>query len=90
MRFNRTRIYLMGGNPELALQSLPEFSELTPLNAAGEVLTLAAIHRDLGRDEQATHWCGTANRMIEAHGLSKALARQPNGVWSVPMPFASV
>jgi transcriptional regulator with XRE-family HTH domain len=87
-RFNRCRALLMAGEPQLALESLPEFSELTPLNDANEALAAALIYEALGHQRQARHWMSVANEVIGAFQLDPAFSRQPGGAWSTPALFS--
>lgn len=90
MRFNRCRVLLMSGSPELALQGLPEFSELTPLNDANEALTMALIYDSLGNTRQAGHWRTVAGGVIEEFQLHAAVDDHQTGGWSVPSLFAAM
>jgi len=80
----------MSGKPELALEGLPEFSELTPLNDANEALTMALIYDALAGERQAEHWRSVATGVIDAFHLNAALGDQRSGGWSAPSLFTAI
>jgi transcriptional regulator with XRE-family HTH domain len=89
-RFNKSRVLLMSGKAEAALEHLPEFSELTPVNDAREALTLALVNDALGRTPQADHWRSVANRVIDTFQLSRAFGRRPYELWGSPPLLSSM
>ena len=84
MGFNRIRIYLLKGDPELALEAAPHFSQTTPLNEAIEYGLLSAVHHALGNAGQASHWRDKGQEVIDRYGLQRAVTNHT--AWGMAFP----